>query len=83
MGNNYNLIIFFVILGAAVLVMMSYAVARLSGSFEEVQDEQYGPEQVAYMREVRQRNVDYIAWMVRSSRGGGHRLQMSQPPVVS
>ncbi|KIV99595.1 uncharacterized protein PV09_08771 [Verruconis gallopava] len=66
--TNYNLIVLYVILGACAAVMCSYAVARLTGNFEEAEFQNFSNEQVEYMRQVRQRNLDYLGWMMRSKR---------------
>lgn len=68
MSTNYNLIILFVILGAAAAALMAYAVARISGNFEPEPVQRFSEQQMAYMRDVRERNLHYLQWMVRSSK---------------
>jgi membrane protein DedA with SNARE-associated domain len=65
---DYNLIIFLVILGAAAAALCFYAVARIRGNFEQPNAFQISDEQLAYMREVRERNVSYLRWLTRNSR---------------
>jgi hypothetical protein len=65
---DYNLVIFLVILGAAALALCAYAVARIRGNFEQHNAFQFSDEQLAYMREVRERNVSYLQWMMRNSK---------------
>jgi hypothetical protein len=62
---DYNLVIFLVILGAAAVALCAYAVARVWGNFEPAPMDRFSDEQLAYMREVRARNTDYLSWMLR------------------
>jgi hypothetical protein len=58
---SHGTIIFLVILGAACAVMIGYAMARLTrGPFDDTTPPPPGPEQEAYMREVRRRNVEQL-----------------------
>jgi hypothetical protein len=66
--TDYNLIIFLVIIGAAAVALMAYAVARVWGNFENPTMERFSDEQVLYMREVRARNLEYLAWMMRGTK---------------
>jgi hypothetical protein len=82
MGQDYNLIILFVILGAAALVVCSYAVARISGNFEIVESDVYPAQQQEYMREVRQRNVGYLQRMMKGSRQHPPQTSVVSPVVI-
>lgn len=73
MSENYNLIIFLVIIGAAAIALIAYAVARVWGNFEPPDMERYSDEQILYMRELRARNLESLAWAMR-----GTKLQMGR-----
>jgi len=74
MGTQYSLPILYTIIGAAAFVMCAYAVARLTGNFNQNEPAGFSNEQLDYMREVRERNFNYLRWMMRGSK---------QPPPVS
>jgi hypothetical protein len=62
-----------VILAAAFTVMMGFATTKLFGvaDAEEASFNQISPQQLAYMREVRERNIREILSQLEPQRGHG------------
>ncbi|QDS71420.1 hypothetical protein FKW77_003347 [Venturia effusa] len=68
---DYVLITFLIILGAAALVVIGFAVARLF--VKDVKEEDSGMkgpsnEQIEYMASVRNRYFNYLVWTAREAR---------------
>lgn len=63
---DYGLITFFVILGAAALVVMGFVVARFFNKDEGLGMKDPSNEQVEYMRGVRYRYFGALEWTARS-----------------
>ena len=82
MAMDYNIIILLVIVGAAAAALMAYGVARIYGDFNSPGAQGYLNEQVEYMRGVRERNVEYLAWMVRGSMKAPRQESSSQQSYV-
>lgn len=69
MAMDYNIVILLVIVGAAAAALLAYGFARIYGNnFESGGIQGYSNEQMTYMREVRERNLEYLAWMMRGSK---------------
>jgi len=65
---DYGLITFFVILGAAALVVIGFVVARFYNKDDVSGMRDPSNEQVEYMRSVRHRYFDALEWTARQSR---------------
>jgi hypothetical protein len=63
---DYGLITFFVILGAAALVVVGFVVARFYNKDDAAGMRDPSNEQVEYMRSVRHRYFDALEWTARS-----------------
>lgn len=82
-GLDYNLVIFLVIIGAAALALVAYAVARIWGDFQPPAIKKMSDEQLEYMRSVRERNAQWLYWNLRRGSKEENRTSASRSYVVS
>ena len=62
--SEYNLLTFIIIVGAAAGVLICWAVYHFMGPDEGPRFKPMSNQQAVYMREVRLRNLKFIAWMM-------------------
>jgi hypothetical protein len=69
-ASDYSWIVLVIIIGAGMLVCCGYAVTRFYGDIDDSGIKSFSQEQLAYMSEVRHRNLDalqqyagYVKWV--------------------